>query len=83
MTRRSDRVKGKASKDLKEYELTTVKGVECVVWKFLDKDQHSSKVAINRKRAALKDEVGCIELDTPMLDTKLGERGNKNCAMLY
>ena len=77
MTRRSDRVKGKASKDLKEYELITIRGVECVVWKFLDKDQHSSKVAINRKRAALKDEVGSIELDTPMLDTKTGRKGKQ------
>ena len=49
-----------------EYDWRTVSDVKCIIWKFNAGDNANEK----KRRKALKDKVGKIYLDTPMIDVR-------------
>ena len=67
------------------YNMVTISGVRCVEWNFQTIPDDMSKANKDKERARrrrIKDYVGLENLDTPMLDSKMGRNGSEYCDIL-
>ena len=59
------------------YKIDSFGGVECIVWSFIDLEDDSQKAKACRR--CLKDSVGKMHLNVPMLDSKTVTDGSDFC----
>ena len=74
---------GDNTEDTSPYIIVDVSGIKCIEWTFPDLPE--DKLAVDRERSRrrkIKDSIGSKNIETPMLDSRLGKQGKEHCDII-